>query len=119
MRSRTIVVWILLVGFISAAGGAAWGEYQHQTRAAAFDGLPDAVKHTVLSEILQTCFDLEVEQEEEDGRIVYDVEFKFGDMEVELEIAADGTVQEREVTHGDDEDDDDEDDEDDNEEDDD
>ena len=76
--------------------------------------VPDAVRATILAEILHECFELEIVEEPDEGRDqrVFDVEFEFGDIEVELEIAADGTVLEKEVSHDEDDDEDDEDDDD-------
>jgi uncharacterized membrane protein YkoI len=59
------------------------------------DELPPAVRATVERETTGGQIE-EIERESKDGRVVYEVEFTRDGLEIELEIAEDGTVLERE-----------------------
>jgi len=65
-----------------------------------FDQLPKAVQSTVL-EATKLDQILEIESEREKGKRIYDVEFRAGKEVVELEIASDGTILDREIEKGD------------------
>jgi len=89
---------------------------EKETKVAVGD-LPEAVRATLEKEAPGAAIE-EIEMEEEDGKVVYEIEVKIDGKEVDLEIAADGTLLEKEVDDeqdddGDDEDDDDDDDDDD------
>ncbi len=84
--------------------------------------LPDPVKATLDKFIADEAPGAEVEEiekEVEDGKVVYEIELEVGDKDIELEIAEDGTLLEKEVEKDDDDeglsgkDDDDDDDDDD------
>jgi len=78
--------------------------------------VPDSVKATMLVELLREVKGLEleeIEREQENGKIVYEAEFEYGDTEIELEIDAKGKLLSKEVSREDDDDDDDKDDRDD------
>jgi len=72
------------------------------------DQVPAAVKATILKEA-QGGTIKEIERENEDGRIIYEAEVIIDGQEVEIEVAADGTLLSKEVEDDDDEDDDDDD----------
>jgi uncharacterized membrane protein YkoI len=59
------------------------------------DELPPAVRATVERETTGGQIE-EIERESKDGRVVYEVEFTRDGLEIELEVAEDGTVLERE-----------------------
>ncbi len=72
--------------------------------------LPDAVKATILMEILREVDALEIEEIEreiENGTIVYEAEVEFRNKEFELEISHEGKLLSKEVEIEDDDDDDD------------
>jgi hypothetical protein len=118
------------------AAGLAREDHEGGERMIPVHETPKAVMNSVIAEVLAIAIELEVSdsgERDDNGRRIYEVEFEYGDVEVELEVGADGAVLEREITrdrdddddddHGDmdddDEDDDDEDDDDDNDDDDD
>jgi uncharacterized membrane protein YkoI len=65
------------------------------------DDVPEAVKETILRE----AGDAEIEElvkETEDGQTVYEAEFKANGQEIEIEVAEDGALLEREIEDDDD-----------------
>ncbi len=67
--------------------------------------LPDAVKATLNGFIEKEAPGAkieEIEKEVEDGEVIYDIELEAGDKDIELEIAEDGTLLEKEVAVDDD-----------------
>ncbi|MDP2896386.1 MAG: hypothetical protein Q8Q12_07480 [bacterium] len=69
------------------------------------EDLPDAVKATLNGFIEKEAPGAkieEIEKELEDGKIIYDIELEVGDKDIELEIAEDGTLLEKEVAVDDD-----------------
>lgn len=75
------------------------------------EDLPIAVKATLDKFITEEAPGAEVEEievEKEDGKIIYDIELEVGDKDIELEIAEDGRLLEKEIDSEkeDDEDDD-------------
>ena len=69
------------------------------------EDLPDAVKATVDKFIKDEAPGAKIEEakkEIEDGKVIYDIELEAGDKDIELEIAEDGTLLEKEVAVDDD-----------------
>ena len=62
-----------------------------------FDEVPEAIQKIALREIGDIPI-RDVDREKEDGETVYDIEAKNDKIDIELEIAADGTLRERDVT---------------------
>lgn len=62
-----------------------------------FDEVPEAIQKIALREIGDLPI-RDVDREKEDGETVYDIEAKNDKIDIELEIAADGTLRERDVT---------------------
>ena len=62
-----------------------------------FDEVPEAIQKIALSEIGDVPI-RDVDREKEDGETVYDIEAKDDRIDIELEIAADGTFREKDVT---------------------
>ena len=62
-----------------------------------FDEVPKAIQRIALREIGDLPID-DVDREKEDGETVYDIEAKTDSIDIELEIAADGTLREKDVT---------------------
>lgn len=62
-----------------------------------FDEVPEAIQKIALREIGDLPIH-DVDREREDGETVYDIEAKNDKIDIELEIAADGTLRERDVT---------------------
>ena len=63
---------------------------------------PDAVKAAMLVEILKEVDGLklaEIEREYEGGQVVYEAEFEYQGMEIELEFSADGRLLDKEIGH--------------------
>jgi hypothetical protein len=110
-----IVCWVFGPGLINAKG--------NEIKAS---DLPEAERATLEKEAPGAEIE-EIEKEEENGQVIYEIEVKIDGKEMELEIAADGTLLEKEGDEGDkdedgddgDDDDDDDDDEDDDDDDDD
>jgi uncharacterized membrane protein YkoI len=65
------------------------------------DQVPEAVKTTMLKEADGAQIE-EVVKETEDGRVVYEAEFEVGGQDVQIEVAPDGTLLEREIEDDDD-----------------
>ena len=62
-----------------------------------FDEVPEAIREIALHEIGDVPI-RDVDREKEDGETVYDIEAKDDRIDIELEIAADGTLREKDVT---------------------
>ncbi len=62
-----------------------------------FDEVPEAIQKIALREIGDVPI-RDVDREREDGETVYDIEAKDDSIDIELEIAADGTFREKDVT---------------------
>ena len=62
-----------------------------------FDEVPEAIQQIALREIGDVPIH-DVDREREDGETVYDIEAKDDRIDIELEIAADGTFRERDIT---------------------
>ena len=62
-----------------------------------FDEVPEAIQKIALNEIGDMPI-RDVDREKEDGETVYDIEAKDDRIDIELEIAADGTLREKDVT---------------------
>ncbi|RKU22003.1 hypothetical protein C6499_20430 [Candidatus Poribacteria bacterium] len=62
-----------------------------------FDEVPEAIQKIALREIGDVPIS-DVDREREDGETVYDIEAKDDSIDIELEIAADGTFRERDIT---------------------
>ena len=62
-----------------------------------FDEVPEAIQKIALREIGDVPIS-DVDREREDGETVYDIEAKDDRIDIELEIAADGTFRERDIT---------------------
>jgi len=65
------------------------------------DDVPAAVKATMLKEAAGATIE-DVVKETEDGKIVYEAEFEVDGQEIEIEVAPDGTLIEREIEDDDD-----------------
>ncbi len=120
MNPKRLLTLVLLFGIcaITAYGvsiAANHEETGEQEEAVSLSAVPDAVKATILAEILREVDDLqleELEREKELGKMVYEVEFEYRGKEIELEIAANGRLLAKEVECEDDGDDDEDDDDD-------
>ena len=62
-----------------------------------FDEVPETIRKIALREIGDVPIS-DVDREREDGETVYDIEAKDDSIDIELEIAADGTFREKDVT---------------------
>ncbi len=62
-----------------------------------FDEVPEAIQKIALREIGDVPIS-DVDREREDGETVYDIEAKDDSIDIELEIAADGTFREKDIT---------------------
>ena len=62
-----------------------------------FDEVPETIRKIALREIGDVPIS-DVDREKEDGETVYDIEAKDDSIDIELEIAADGTFREKDVT---------------------
>ncbi len=88
-------------------------EADEQGEAVSLEDIPDAVKATILAEILREVDGLkleEIEREMKDGNTVYEAEFEYEGKDIELKIAANGKLLDRQVERDDDDDGEDDDD---------
>jgi hypothetical protein len=86
-----IVCWAFGPGLINAKGKEAKVKVEE---------LPEAVKATVDKFIRDEAPGAKIDEakkEVEDGKVIYDIELEAGDKDIELEIAEDGTLLEKEV----------------------
>jgi len=65
------------------------------------DQVPDAVRETILREAAGNTIE-EIEEETENGVVTYEAEWHEDGKEIEIKVAADGTLLEREVEDDDD-----------------
>ena len=110
--ARLFLLFLLIVMAGASAYGLSTANDDEESRelAALLKDVPDAVKATILTEILHEVKDLQLEEltrEQEEEQIVYEVELELGGKDLELEIAADGKLLDKKVEHDDDDDDDD------------
>jgi len=70
------------------------------------DQVPDAARKTILKEAAGNKIE-EIEEETKNGVTTYEAEWHEGDKEIEIKVAADGKLLDREVEDKDDDDDDD------------
>jgi uncharacterized membrane protein YkoI len=82
------------------------GDDDEDEQEVSIEQVPAAVKATILEEA-QGGTIKEIERETEDGKTIYEAEVIINGEEVEIEVAADGTLLSKEVEDDDDEDDDD------------
>lgn len=97
---------IVGIGIASAQDDDDEGEVEETV---ALSEIPDAVKATILTEVLQEVKDLELlelERETENGVTVYEAEFQYNGSRFELEISPDGELLEKETGEDEEEDDD-------------
>ena len=83
------LIFCIIACFVVSADGFA--------KDISFDEVPEAIQKIALREIGDVPIS-DVDREKEDGETVYDIEAKDGRVDIELEIAADGTIRERDVT---------------------
>ena len=95
-RWWTLVALTALCVAVLAAPGCVphkwWGDDEEEI---ALDSAPAAVKATILKEAKGAAIE-EIEKGNENGKTVYEAQFKVDGKKVELKIAEDGTVLERE-----------------------
>lgn len=104
--TRTRLALLILLAFF--VGASTYGitvaahedaEDEHE-ETVELEKVPDAVKATILKEILREVDELhleELELEDDDDRVIYEAEFEYGGREIELEITADGKLIRKEV----------------------
>ena len=85
---RFLIFCVIICFFVSVDGFA---------KDISFDEVPKAIQKIALREIGDVPID-DVDREKEDGETVYDIEAKDDSIDIELEIAADGTLREKDVT---------------------
>jgi len=76
-----------------------------QEREVTIDEVPEAVRDTILKEAGDNKIE-EIEEETENGVVTYEAEWHEDGKEIEIKVAADGTLLKREVEDDDDDDDD-------------
>jgi len=121
MRRKNMTIISLVAGFalVLCIGAVATQRILDKETEVSLDQLPDAVKATLNAEANGGVIN-EIEMETEDGKTVYEAEVLIDGVEVDIVIAADGTLLGKETEDDDDDDDaDDDDDEDDDDDDDD
>ena len=115
---KKAIVGALLVGAVVAGApfvlGWVPGEAEpvddgEQEREVTIDEVPAAVRETILREAGDNKIE-EIEEETENGVVTYEAEWHEGGKEVEIKVAADGTLLKKEIDDDDDDADDDDDD---------
>ncbi|MYB92413.1 hypothetical protein F4054_04170 [Candidatus Poribacteria bacterium] len=86
---KQVLIFCILICFLVSVDGFA--------KDISFDEVPEAIQKIVLREIGDVPIS-DVDREREDGETVYDIEAKDDSIDIELEIAADGTFREKDVT---------------------
>ena len=89
MRHWTRLLTVALVGTLAAL---AWAKEERVS----LEDCPQAVQDTILKEANGATI-TEIEREIENGKTVYEAEWMEDGMEVEITVAEDGTLLEREV----------------------
>jgi len=93
--------WMLLA--VMAFGGTVAVALAGDDEKVTIDQVPAAVKATILKEANGATV-TEIEKETKDGKTVYEAEWTEGGKEVEITVAEDGTLIEKEVEEADDDD---------------
>jgi len=105
-----VVLGLVVVG---ALASSAWaeeakkGKAEEEEKEVTLEQVPAAVKATILKEAGGNKVE-EIEVETKDGRDVYEAEWKVDGKEVEIKVAADGTLLKKKVESDDEGDDEDE-----------
>lgn len=86
---KQFLIFCVIICFVVSVDGFA--------KDISFDEVPKAIQKIALREIGDVPID-DVDREKEDGETVYDIEAKDDSIDIELEIAADGTLREKDVT---------------------
>ncbi len=84
-----LIVFCIIACFVVSVDGFA--------KDISFDEVPESIQKIALREIGDVPIS-DVDREKEDGKTVYDIEAKDDSIDIELEIAADGTFREKDVT---------------------
>ena len=84
-----LIVFCIIACFVVSVDGFA--------KDISFDEVPETIRKIALREIGDVPIS-DVDREKEDGETVYDIEAKDDSIDIELEIAADGTFREKDVT---------------------
>jgi uncharacterized membrane protein YkoI len=106
-KHKTLLGVLLVVGLILGVGAVATQRMISDDVEVSIDAVPAAVKATILAQAQGNAV-REVEMETENGQTVYEAEVVIGGKEVEIRVAADGTLLGQEVDDEDDDEDDDE-----------
>ena len=113
MRSSVksaVAITFLAAGLASLAFGAARFTLEDEDQEVNLQNVPAKVKAAVLDALHSKCEEFEIEEidtEVEDGMTVYDVEIELGEVDIEMEVTAEGKVLEFEVLKEDEGDEDD------------
>ena len=94
---QSIVIAVLVVGLFGCNAMSERSEKENPAQEVTLSELPEAARATI-GRLTSGGEITKLEKEEVDGKIVYDVEAKMKDKEVEYDVAADGTVLSSEVT---------------------
>ena len=86
---KPFLIFCIIICFVVSVDGFA--------KDISFDEVPEAIQKIALREIGDVPIS-DVDREREDGETVYDIEAKDDSIDIELEIAADGTFREKDVT---------------------
>jgi len=117
MKSRHVrlAVVLLIAGLALAIAAIATQQMVEDEREVSIEEVPADVMTTILAEAEGAAIG-EIEMDTEDGQVVYEAEVIIDGQEVDIEVAADGTLLGKEADEGEDDEDDEADDEDDDEE---
>jgi uncharacterized membrane protein YkoI len=94
---QCVVITVLIAGFFGCNSMSEQAEKEKSVHELMLSELPDAARATI-GRLISGGEITKLEKEEVDGKIIYDVEAKMKDKEVEYDVAADGTVLSSEET---------------------
>ena len=86
---KQLLIFCIIICFVISVDGFA--------KDISFDEVPEAIQKIAIREIGEVPIN-DVDREREDGETVYDIEAKDDNIDIELEIAADGTLREKDIT---------------------
>ncbi|KPK73067.1 MAG: hypothetical protein AMJ79_15365 [Phycisphaerae bacterium SM23_30] len=108
-RHRKLIGYLVVFGAVICVGAYAGISYYEQE--VSLDQVPTAAKATLLKEAGEGVIQ-KIERELELGKVIYEAEVIIDGKKIEIEVAADGTLQSKGVDDDDDADNDDDDDDD-------
>jgi len=95
MSRRWVLCIVMGLNLLGAAAATGWASGDDDEEQVSIDQVPAGVKATILKEAMGGVVK-EIERETEKGKTIYEAEIIIDGREIEIEVAADGTLLERE-----------------------